>query len=170
MVLGSPALALADQPAEYASKARILLMVLPYIQWPSQESWVEGPFKVAVLGESPFGTRLDEGTRSLTVHHRSIQIRYISKVRDAEGCQALFVCNSEVPRADGILAWLEGREILTISDDERLAKRGVMLNLLLEGGFVRLVVNPQATHRSGLVLGSRLMSIARTVSTERVEP
>lgn len=159
-----------DRPTEYSSKAKILLMVLPYIEWPSEATWKEGPFKIAVLGESPFGSRLDEGVRSLTVHHRSIQIRYVSKVRDAEGCQALFICTSELSRVDAILAWAKGREILTLSDDLALAKRGVMLNLLLEGGFVRLVVNPDETRQAGLVLGSRLMSLARTMSTERTVP
>jgi hypothetical protein len=163
-------MAMADRPTEYASKAKIFLMVLPYIQWPSQTTWPEGPFKIAVLGDSPFGTRLDDGIRTLTVHQRPIQIRYVSKVRDAEGCQALFICSSEIPRIEAILAWMEGREILTVSDDAILAKRGVMLNLLLEDGFVRLAVNPEATQRRGLVLGSRLMSLARTVTTERSVP
>lgn len=170
VVLGATSVVLADRPTEYGSKAKIFLMVLPYIQWPSQTTWPEGPFKIAVLGDSPFGTRLDEGIRTLTVHQRPIQIRYVSKVRDAEGCQALFICSSELPRIHTILAWVAGREILTVSDDATLAKRGVMLNLLLEDGFVRLAVNPEATHRPGLVLGSRLMSLARTVSTERAIP
>ncbi|GLH72972.1 hypothetical protein GETHLI_14740 [Geothrix limicola] len=164
---GAPAL---EKPTEYSSKAKILLMILPYIQWPSEANWKEEPFKLAVLGESPFGTRLDEGTQSLTVHHRPIQIRYISKVRDAEGCQALFICASEQRRIDGILSWTEGKEILTLSDDESLARKGVILNLLLEGGYVRLVVNPEAARRSNLLLGSRLMSLAKPISAPRPTP
>ncbi|WLT31223.1 YfiR family protein [Geothrix sp. PMB-07] len=150
-------------PTEYETKARILLMVLPYIQWSSESSWKDGPFVIAVLGDSPFGYHLDEGARSLTIHHRPIKIRYITRVREAEGCHALFVCSSEARRLDGIFAWTRGREVLTLSDDPALAKRGIMLNLLLEEGFVRLAANPEAVQGSGLTLGSRLMALARPI-------
>jgi len=162
--------AASAEPTEYAAKARLMLMTLSYVQWPSQSSWKEGPVQIAVLGESPFGSRLEEVARTLTIHHRPIQIRQISRVREAEGCQALFVCASEARQLDGILAWARGREVLTMSDDEAIAKRGVMLNFLIEDGFVRLVVNPVATQGAGLQLGSRLMSLARIVTTARTAP
>lgn len=153
----------APAPTEYETKARLMLMVLPYIQWSCEANWKEGAFVIAVLGDSPFGYQLDERARSLTIHHRPIKIRYITRVREAEGCQALFICSSEARRLDSIFAWTRGREILTLSDDPALAKRGVMLNLLLEEGYVRLVVNPEVAQGAGLTLGSRLMSLSRII-------
>lgn len=157
-----PAL-VAPAPPEYETKARILLMVLPYIQWASESGWKEGPFVIAVLGDSPFGYHLDEGARSLTIHHRPIKIRYVTRVREAEGCHALFICSSEGRRLDGILAWLRGREVLTLSDDPALARRGIMLSLLLEDGYVRLAACPEAAQGTGLTLGARLLSLARII-------
>ncbi|MBI1751720.1 MAG: YfiR family protein [Acidobacteria bacterium] len=160
----------APAPPEYETKARILLMVLPYIQWAGERGWKEGPFVIAVLGDSPFGYHLDEGARSLTVHHRPIKIRYVSQVREAEGCHALFICSSEGRRLDGIFAWIRGREVLTLSDDPALAKRGVMLNLLLEEGYVRLAACPEAAQGAGLTLGSRLLSLARIIRASGAGP
>lgn len=168
-MVGSPAVG-AESPTEYGTKAKLMLVVLPYVEWASEAKWKPGPFEIAILGESLFGSRLDEGAKTLTIHHRPIRIHYVTRLREAEGCQALFICASEARRIDSILAWAEGREILTIGDDEELAKRGVMLNLILQGDFVRLVVNPEAARASGLTLGSQVKALARIVSTPRPTP
>lgn len=159
-----------EAATEYGTKAKLLLVVLPYVEWASEATWKAGPFQIAVLGESLFGSRLDECARTLTVHHRPIRIQYVSRVREAEGCQALFICASEIRRIDAILAWATGREILTVSDDEQLARRGVMLNLLHEGEYVRLVINPDRAQAAGLVMGSQLKAHARIISNPRRLP
>lgn len=164
LLAGTPAIR-AENPTEYGTKAKLMLVVLPYVEWASESKWKPGPFQIAVLGESLFGSRLDEGAKTLTIHHRPIRIQYISRLREAEGCQALFICASESRRVDSILAWAEGKEILTMGDDEDLAKRGVMLNLILQGDFVRLVVNPEAARASGLTFGSQVKALARIIST-----
>jgi len=161
---------LPEKATEYGTKAKLLLVVLPYVEWVSEATWKAGPFRVAVLGESLFGSELDESARTLTVHHRPIRIQYVSRLREAEGCQALFICASEIRRMDAILAWAEGREILTVADNEQLARRGVMLNLLHEGEYVRLVINPEAAQAAGLIMGSQLKALARIISTPRRRP
>jgi hypothetical protein len=165
LVTGSSA-AMGAEP-EYATKAKIMLMLLPYVQWPSQEAWGDRPFQVAILGKSPFGSHLDEVVQKLTVHHKSIQIRYTTKLNEAEGCQVLFICDSEAQRVDAVLGWTRGKPILTVTDDEAMACRGVMVNLILEGRFVRLAVNPEAANASGIFLGSQLLRNARILSTRR---
>ena len=163
--IGSPAVA-AVEP-EYVLKAKILFHVLSYPEWSSQGSWGDQPFQLAVLGKSPFGTALEAAILGQTVQHRAVQIKYISKIAEAEGCQAVFICASESARIDAILAWAEKRPILTVSDEERLSKRGVMVNLLMEGRFVRLVLNPDAAQASGIKLGAHLLKTGRIVSTRR---
>jgi hypothetical protein len=152
---------------EYVLKAKILLVLLPYIRWPAQDTWGDHTFQIAVLGRSPFGRHLDEAARNLTVHHCPVQIRYVGRPGEAEGCQVLFVSASELDRLDSILAWTSRRAILTVADDEASASKGVMVNLLLEGAYVRLAVNPDAASEAGLFLGSQLMHNARIISTRR---
>jgi hypothetical protein len=155
---------------EYVLKAKILLVLLPYVRWPGQDAWGERPFQVAVLGQSPFGPHLDEASRNLTVHRRTVQIRYIGKPGEAEGCQVLFICASERYRLQSILGWARGKPVLTMADDEDLLSQGVMVNLLLEGAFVRLAVNPDAAGEAGIFLGSQLLRNARILTTRRVVP
>jgi hypothetical protein len=159
----APALEKPEAP-EYSVKASLLLNLLPYVQWPSSADAGEGPFELVVLGKSPFGSHLDEELSKLTVHHRVIRVRYVSKLVAAEGCQALFICASESRRVDDILAWSKGRQILTMADDGRMAGRGVMINLLLEEQKVRLAVNLEAVRASGFSLSSRLLPLARIIA------
>jgi hypothetical protein len=148
-----------DEP-EYARKADLLLFLLPYVQWPSGTKWESGSFELAVLGKSDIGPHLDGKVQALTVHKKPIRIRYVSRPNDAEGCQAVFICASEAPRIDRILAWAKGRPILTLSDDVAMAKRGVMVNLLLYNARVGLFVNPDVASASRLSLGSTLQANA----------
>lgn len=155
---------------EYVLKAKILLVLLPYVRWPAQDTWGEKPFQIAVLGQSPFGPHLDEASKNLTVHRRPVRIRYIGKPGEADGCQVLFVCASERYRLQPILGWARGKPVLTVADDEDLIRQGIMVNLLLEGAFVRLAVNPDAAGESGLFLGSQLLRNARILSNRRTAP
>ena len=155
-----------DEP-EYSRKAKLLLTLLPYVQWRSQATWGDGPFQIAVLGKSEFGPHLNNQAGSLTIHHRQIRVRYVSKPGDAEGCQALFICASEAPRIESILTWAKGRPILTLSDDEAMARRGVMVNLVMDGSFVRMVVNPETAAMAGLFLGSEIQANARIIAMKR---
>jgi hypothetical protein len=168
MLLGSGPGILAVEKAEapeYLLKARILLTLLPYVQWPDNATGVDRPFDIVVLGRSPFGSHLDDELRKLTVHHRVIRVRYLSKLAEAEGCQALFICASEAKRVGDILAWAKGRQVLTLADDVGLAGRGVMINLLLEEQKVKLALNLESARASGFVLSSRLMPLARIITT-----
>jgi hypothetical protein len=158
------------ETAEYLLKARILLTLLPYVEWPANAAGGDLPFDIVVLGRSPFGPYLDGELRKLTVHHRVIRVRYVSKLAEAEGCQALFICASEAKRVNDILAWARGRQVLTLADDVGLSGRGVMINLLLEEQKVRLAVNLEVVRASGFVLSSRLMPLARIIATPAPAP
>jgi hypothetical protein len=155
---------------EYLLKTRILLTLLPYVQWPATADVGNRPFELVVLGKSPFGPHLKEEIGKLTVHHRQIHLRYASTLSEAEGCHALFICASEARRIHEILAWAKDRQVLTVADEVGLAGRGVMINLLLEDKKVRLAVNLEVARASGFTLSSRLMPLARIIATTAPAP
>ncbi len=157
----------APPPPEYVLKAKILVGLLPYVQWPDEAAQGDRPFQIAVLGRSPFGPHLDELAKTHTAHRRPIRLRYTGRASEAEGCQAIFICRSELSHLEAVLAWAQPRHVLTLSDDEALAQRGVMMNLLMEGRFVRLAVNQESATAAGVLISSQLLRDARLLSSKR---
>ncbi|GLH70581.1 hypothetical protein GETHPA_21140 [Geothrix rubra] len=155
---------------EYALKAQFLVELLPYVQWRPEPAGSGKPLVIGVLGRSPFGTHLNDYARGRTVRQRPIQIRYGERIQDLAGCDVVFICRSESSGIAGIVAWTRGRRVLTVADDERGAREGVMLCFLMDGQFVRLFANPEAAAAEGLVFSSQLLRIARMPGTSRSAP
>ena len=173
MLLGSgPGILAVAKPEgnEYLLKARILLSLLSYVQWPATADGGDRPFELVVLGKSPFGSSLQTEIETMTVHHRKIHLRHVSTTSEAEGCQALFICASEGRRINEVLAWAKDRQVLTVADDVGMAGRGVMINLLLEEQKIKLAINLDVARASGFVLSSRLMPLARIIATPAPAP
>lgn len=148
---------------EAVLKARILVGLLPYVQWPDPGGSGSRPFVIGLLGQSPFGTALDDCARASTVHHRPIVIRQSDRLDALEGCEALYICPSALDRLDAAVAWAQGRRVLTVSDAARGVGHGVMVVLHREGAYVRLIVDPSAAAAQGLTFGSLLLRNARIV-------
>lgn len=153
--------------AEYAVKAQILVELLSYVHWPAAGEGTPWPFEIVVVGRSPFGRHLDDYVRTRTIRRRPIRVRYQARVADVGTCDAIFLCRSEAARAEAVSAWARGHQILTVCDEEGLARRGLMITLVTEGNFVRLVVNPGAASAAGIAFSSLLLQNARVVSTAR---
>lgn len=157
-----------EAPApEYALKAQFLVELLPYVQWRPEPAGTGQPLVIGVLGRSPFGTHLNDYARGRSVRQRPIQIKYGDRIQDLAGCEVVFICRSESSGIAGIVAWTRGRRILTVADDERGIRQGVMLCFLTDGQFVRLFANPEAAAAEGLVFSSQLLRIARMPGPSR---
>ncbi len=62
-----------------------------------------------------------------------------------------------------VLAALDKTSVLTVSDMPQFARRGGMVQFLLDGNRVRFEVNLVATQRAGLNLSSDLLKLATAV-------
>lgn len=169
LAAGSVGAEVAPAP-EYALKAQFLVEILPYVRWGDEPEGNSRPFVIGVLGRSPFGSHLNDYARGRSVRHRPLQVRYGDRIQDLSGCDAVFICRSESSGIPAIVAWTHGRQMLTVADDERGIRQGVMLCFLMEGPFVRLLANPEAAAVEGLSFSSQLLRVARMPGASRSAP
>jgi hypothetical protein len=160
----SPAAGSAADPqfGEYQVKAAFLKNFVKFVEWPPPPS---AALTLCILGEDPFkealaGTDEVGGGRKLTY-------RRIASIREAGGCQAVFVPFSQREALPEILAALEGKPVLTVGDGEGMAGSGLMLSFLIEDQKVRFEANLAPARRAGLTVSSRLLGLARTVHNPR---
>ena len=151
-------------PTEDELEAALLYNFARFATWPSESFGPEGDsFVIAIVGDDPFGSTLDDAIQGRTVEGRSITIERWESAKDVGSCHVLFV---SVPEGDGvrrILRSLRGRSVLTVSDSNGFAREGGSIGLDLAGGRVRMTINMATVRGSGIRISSKLLALATLV-------
>ena len=152
------------KPTDYDVKAAYLYNFGRFVEWPAQVTTTKsGHFTVCVLGQDPFGPSLDSTLAGETIGGKSIVARRISSPQESDDCRILFLSPMEGGHLKKIVAELDKKAVLTVSDIPQFAQLGGMIQFVLEGKRVRFEVNLAATQRAGLTLSSELLKVATTV-------
>jgi hypothetical protein len=167
LVLAASGLLGAAAPvSEYQLKAVFLFNFAQFVEWPeAAQPRADAPFVIGVLGKDPFGTDLDNIVRGEAVNHHPLAVKRYRDVAEVRDCQILFIAASESAHLDAVLAALRGRSILTVSDAEGPALRGVMIGLVRQDNRIRLRIDLQAARTSNLTISSKLLRPAEIVGS-----
>jgi len=164
LLLGSaPAL---PAPTETQVKAVFLFNFARFVDWPAMTYvGANAPFTVCVYGNDPFGTDLDAAMRGETVDGRSMVVRRLHALSELTQCQIVFIANSADRELESVVAALDRRATLTVSDLEGAAQRGVMVRMVTENGKIRLRVNIDAVRAARITISSNLLRAAEIVGS-----
>lgn len=165
LALGVPASA---QDREYRMKAVFLDKFTHFVQWPAQATAdTSAPFVIGVIGDSPFGTLLEQIYTERSIKSKSVDIRYLAGLNGITDCHLLFIAQSAEDQLPDIIARTDKRPILTVSDTEGFAEHDVLINLYRDQGKVKFEINERAVHASGLTFSYMLLNLARIVNPVR---
>jgi hypothetical protein len=154
----------AAPASEYQVKAVLLFNFSQFVSWPPTAfTSVDEPLVIAVLGHDPFGADLDAVVSGERVGNRPLVVRRFRDVSEVKQCQILFIHHSEVAKLSAIAAALRGRSILTVSDADDAANRGVVIQFVTEGNHVRLRINVAVARADGLTISSKLLRPAQLI-------
>jgi hypothetical protein len=160
----SPWIAAADEVNEYQVKAVFLFNFSHFVEWPSGSLGnPTDPFVVGVLGEDPFGARLDEAVRNERVGEHPILVRRFHDVGDVAHCQLLFIDRSQGRKLAQIVGALGSVATLTVAETDGAAAEGVMVEFVTDKNHIRLRINERAARAAGLVISSKLLRLADVV-------
>ena len=147
---------------EYKVKAAFLFNFPKFVEWPAQSfKGPADPIVIGVLGRNPFHDALPDALAGKKINGRSFQVREISDISQAAGCQILFVASSERKRALDLLSGITG--VLTVGETAKFADEGGVINFKIEAGNVRLQINLEAARRQRLHISAKLLSLAEIV-------
>ncbi len=155
--------AVASQVAlpEYYAKAKILRLLLDYVEWP--EGKADQPVVVGVLEPSPFGEHLPRLLEKVVLRGRPLRLRFFRSLAQIPECDVLFIPEGHEDSLGTILRTLQDKPVLTIADTPGFARRGVIVNLAILDSRVRLEVNLAAMKRSGLMISPQVLKGATIV-------
>jgi hypothetical protein len=156
----------AETPSEYQVKAVFVYNFSHFVDWPPQAfSAPDQPFVIGILGDDPFGARVDEAVRGEQVDQHRLSVRRFRGVGEIGDCQILYIGRSESARLPQILAALNHRSTLTVSDLDGSSQHGVMMEFLTENNRIRLRINVDSARAAGLTISSKLLRPAEIVAT-----
>jgi len=161
----------AAGPGEYQVKAVFLFNFSQFVEWPAAALGPpDTPFSICILGEDRFGSELDATVRGESVQGHRFAVRRLRNVAELDSsCRILFIDDSASVQLGSIVGTLGERAILTVSDIDRSAEQGAIIQFATERNRLRLRINIAAARTAGLVLSSKLLRPAEIVGSEAHE-
>lgn len=164
-------LALASAPAttqmdEYSIKAAYLYNFSKYVGWPEATAPSRAHFAICIVGDDPFGGRLDQTVAGKTSGDgRPLEVRRV-KADDSNAlrdCQIVFVSKSEKKRVAALLAATKDTAVMTVADFTPFAEEGGIANLRIDGTKVKVDLNMSAAMHANLKVSGKLQQVANLV-------
>jgi hypothetical protein len=151
---------------EYPLKAVFLFNFAQFTDWPTNAfEKPDSPLVIGVLGDDPFGVVLDDAVRGEIVNGRKFVVKRYQRVEDIKTCHILFISESETRRLDKIVSALNGKPVLTVSDIDNAAYRGVCVRFLTENNKIHLRINLDSLKGANLTMSSKLLRASEIIST-----
>lgn len=144
-----------QQPTEYQIKAAYLLNFTKFIEWPpTAYGDAETPFTICIAGHDPFGAVIDQVVDGEAVNGRKIVVRRL-ETQSATSCHMIYGGKAVPgPSQSGVL---------TVGEGETFVKNGGIIGFVVENRRVRFDINQRVAQRAGILLSSKLLSVARAV-------
>ena len=156
----------SDEFSEYQVKAAFLCNFAKFVEWPAGAFPTgNSPVSICILGDNPFGDSLDKAVAGQLVNGRPLVVRNVASLKEAGNCHMVFVCPSVQSHFTQIIGSLQGKSVLMVADTDTFAEEGGMIQFYLENSRVRFEVNVNACARSHLKISSKLLALAKIVTT-----
>ena len=150
-------------PLEYQVKAAFLYQFFKFVEWPPEAFHATNQtIYIGVVDGGPMASALQfvEGKEA---KGRRVVVKRFKGLEGLEFCHILFIGSGMEGRLAEILDQLKGASTLTVSDIDRFARRGGMINLITVEDKVQFEINVDAAERAKLQISSHLLRLARIV-------
>jgi hypothetical protein len=165
-----PSYAIGEAVGSAAVKAAFLYNFAKFAEWPA-DSIAPGAPLIACTNDTAVADSLAQLLKGHDVNGRTVEVRRISADSvQLRGCHMLYLWNMNAAQSRRLIDALNGAAVLTVSDFNRFAALGGIVQFIDGNGRLRFAINIAAMHRQRLLLSSKLLSLASIVEDEPNEP
>jgi hypothetical protein len=118
------------------------------------------------VGHNPFSLDIENELRARPAGTHPVEFVALKQTDRLNQCHIVFIPITEKDQAAWIVRSLKGSGALTVGECAGFAVRGGIVNFTVEGGKVRFEINTQAAKRAGLIISSKLLSLAKVVTEQ----
>lgn len=161
----------AQQYTEYDLKAAYLYNFSKFVSWPENSFENEASeFHIVVFGDSPITSVLFKAMAGRKILGRPISIKVIYKIEDLEEAQILFISKDMQTQLKSTISACNNKSILIVGDAiEGFCQSGGIINFTRKSSKFRFEINNQSAQRNNLKISSKLLSLARIISSEEIQ-
>ena len=137
-----------SQSVDYKIKAALVYKLTRFVTWPAKALGKGGAaFNICIVGDDPFGKLIDAlATKRIKSH--PILIKRMPHYTQ-ENCHVLFITVAKKRSYPAILAILNNKSILTISDIADFAKYGGMIQIYKNKKRFSFIINNKKAKKQG---------------------
>jgi hypothetical protein len=149
---------------EYLIKAAYLYNFALFVEWPDDAfADPDAPFVVGILEPDPFGWAIDKTVEGKRINRRRIVVERLQSTQDLRYCHILFVGSADGAATADLTKRLGSLPILIVGDAPKGAAPSGTVSFTVQDDKVGFEIDLQAARRTRLKIGSRILSLARTV-------
>lgn len=115
------------------------------------------------MESNPFGTDIELLSQQKQIKGKPVEFSIISAKKDIQNIDLLFIPEQHKIPLEEVLEVCANQEILTVSEKKNYADKGVMINLKMEYGELKVEINKKAIDNKGFKAHSKLYQIASKV-------
>ncbi|MES1254565.1 MAG: YfiR family protein [Acidobacteriota bacterium] len=145
-------------PSDIAVKAAFIYNFARFTEWPALAS--AAPIVVCVVGQDAIAAALVKTFGGQSIGGHMLDTRLSQDSATWRACHVLFVADLVTRQSADGLGAVKALPVLTVSDGKGFAQAGGIIELFVEGGRMRFVINVDAVERSRLHISSRLLGLA----------
>jgi hypothetical protein len=156
---------------EYEVKAAYIFNFAKFVKWPENSfSSKTSHLILGVYGTNPFGVILNKTINKRTVNGRKWIIKYFNKPEDITKCHILFISQVDKSELIKIIDKNKNKAVLTIGDNiEDFCISGGILNFSQQYSKHRFEINNDIAIQSNIIISSKLLILAKIVSSNEIK-
>ena len=129
-----------------------------YVKWPDNMN--SGKFVIGVLGTSAIQTDLKAMGSAKQVNGMSIEVKQFNSAAEISDCHILYVASSERGNIDKIISKTKSQQVLIVTGNPGLAKKGAAIHFVEVEGKIKFELNQKNAEARGLKVAGSLASLA----------
>jgi len=139
----------------------LTLNIARFTRWPEQLiKDTESIINLCVFGDNIIQQSFSN-LDNKTISSNTIHIINVSRLRNLQQCQILYLSDLDRNKLTSLLAELEGQPILTVGESLAFIKAGGMIGLESIQGKIQLNINLAMVKQAKLIISSRLLNLAK---------
>ena len=142
-------------------KAAYLYNILQFVTFPEYAFRDTGALNVCILGQDKFGSVLEQIDAAKTAQ-AELNIIRVGSFTDGDAlgeCNAIYVVETEKAKIESIMASVDSKTILTISEFSPFIEYGGLIELFEQEGRIRFRINEQLVRNTDYQLAAQLIQL-----------
>jgi hypothetical protein len=153
---------------EAQAKAALLYNLLAFVEWP-QGATGDKSLVIGVAGDTEVLDALRQvGVRAIKGH--PVAVRDVREEDDPTHCHVLYLAAARDRMTAGLLRRVTGAPVLTVGDASEFERRGGIVFVYFERARLRFDVSLSNANKAQLKISSKVLGLARSVTTDGTTP